>query len=55
VPGRDHVEQETKQYPDGTVAVDGLHLNAPDGKLIRLVVARPGRTGPPKEKEKGHE
>jgi hypothetical protein len=24
-------EQETKQYPDGTVAVDGLNLNVPNG------------------------
>jgi hypothetical protein len=28
-PGRDHFEQETKRYPDGTVAVDALNLNAP--------------------------
>ena len=30
--------QETRQYPDGTVAVDGLNLNVPDGKLTGLVV-----------------
>jgi osmoprotectant transport system ATP-binding protein len=30
-------EQVTKQYPDGTVAVDGLNLNVPDGKTMILV------------------
>ena len=44
--------QETKQYPDATVAMDGLNLNVPDGKLSRLVVTRPGEPGTPKEKEK---
>jgi hypothetical protein len=47
--------QETKQYPDGTVAVDGLNLNVAGRKLTRLVVTQTGRTGTPKEKEKGHE
>jgi hypothetical protein len=31
-------EQVTEHYPDGTVAADGLSLNAPDGKLTGLVV-----------------
>jgi osmoprotectant transport system ATP-binding protein len=30
-------EQVTKQYPDGTVAVDGLDLDVPDGKTMILV------------------
>ena len=30
-------EQVTKQYPDGTVAVDGLNLDVPDGKTMILV------------------
>jgi hypothetical protein len=33
------------------VAVGGLNLNVPDGKLARLVVTG-GRTGTPEEKEK---
>ncbi len=45
-------EQVTKQCPDGTVAVDGLSLNVPDGKLTRLVVTRPGEPARPEEKEK---
>ena len=45
-------EQVTKQCPDGSVAVDGLSRNVPDGQLTRLVVMRPGRTGTPREKEK---
>ncbi len=30
-------EQVTKQYPDGTVAVDGLDLDVPGGKTMMLV------------------
>lgn len=30
-------ESVTKTYPDGTVAVDGLDLDAPTGKLTILV------------------
>jgi osmoprotectant transport system ATP-binding protein len=30
-------EQVTKQYPDGTVAVDGLSLDVPDGKTMILL------------------
>src|SRR5580700_8371293 len=30
-------EQVTKRYPDGTVAVDGLSLTAPDGAITVLV------------------
>ncbi len=30
-------ENVTKAYPDGTVAVDGLNLEAPTGKLTILV------------------
>jgi len=30
-------EQVKKQNPDGTVAVDGLNLNVPDGKTMILV------------------
>jgi len=48
-------EQETKQYPDGTAAVDGLNRNVPDSNLTGLAVTRPGTTATPKEKEKGHE
>jgi hypothetical protein len=43
-------EQGTRQYPDGTVAVDGLNLNVPDGNLTRLVVTRPGEPAPKEEK-----
>ena len=43
-------EQETKQHPDGTVAVDGLNLNVPDGNLTGLVVTRPGEPAPKEEK-----
>jgi ABC-type ATPase involved in cell division len=32
-------EHVTKQYPDGTVAVDGLKLDVPDGKTMILVAA----------------
>ena len=31
-------EQITEHHPDGTVAVAGLNLNVPDGKLTGLVV-----------------
>ena len=44
--------QVTRQCPDGTVAVDGLNLNVPDGKLTGLGRNATGRTGTPKEKEK---
>lgn len=30
-------ENVTKAYPDGTVAVDGLNLEAPTGKVTILV------------------
>jgi len=30
-------EDVTKRYPDGTVAVDSLNLNVPDGKIMVLV------------------
>jgi osmoprotectant transport system ATP-binding protein len=30
-------EQVMKQYPDGTVAVDELNLDVPDGKTMILV------------------
>ena len=30
-------ENVTKRYPDGTVAVDSLDLNVPDGKIVVLV------------------
>jgi osmoprotectant transport system ATP-binding protein len=30
-------EEVTKQYPDGTVAVDGLDLDVPGGKTMMLV------------------
>jgi len=30
-------EQVKKQNPDGTVAVDGLNLDVPDGKTMILV------------------
>jgi hypothetical protein len=43
-------EQGTSQYPDGTVAVDDLNLNVPDGNLTRLVVTRPGEIAPKEEK-----
>ena len=48
-------EQETKQNPDGTVAVDGPNLNVPDGKLTRLAVTRPGEPARPRRRRKGHE
>jgi ABC-type uncharacterized transport system ATPase subunit len=48
-------EQVTKQNPDRTVAVGGLNLNVPDGTLTELGRNATGRTGTPKEKEKGHE
>ena len=46
-------EQVTKQNPDRTVAVGGLNLNVPDGTLTELGRNATGRTGTPKEKEKG--
>ena len=45
-------EQETKQHPDGTVAVDGLNLNVPDGNLAGLVVTRPGEPARPRRRGK---
>jgi len=43
-------EQGTRQYPDGTVAVDRLNLNVPGGNLTGLVVTRPGEPAPKEEK-----
>ena len=45
-------EQETKQYPDSTVAVDGLHLYVPRWEGHQAGRDATGRTGTPKEKEK---
>jgi hypothetical protein len=44
--------KETKQCPDGTVAVDGLNLNVPDRKLTRLVVTRAGEPARPRRRRK---
>jgi nicotinamidase-related amidase len=45
-------ERETKQYPDGTVAVGGLNLNVPDGNLTGLVVPRSGQPARPRRRRK---
>jgi hypothetical protein len=46
--------QETRQDPEGTVAVGGLNL-VPGGRLTGLVVTRPGEPARPEKRRKGHE
>ena len=52
-PGRDHFRAGTKQNPDSTVPGDGLSLNVPTESSPDWPRRDPGRTGTPKEKEKG--
>ena len=46
--------QETRQDPDGTVAVGGLNV-VPGGRLTGLVVTRPEEPACPGRRRKGHE